>query len=472
MAKNIRLYSNLRSLSETDFNRFVDFVNASFVSIHRETQMLLAALAAYSPGFKVEDETLFEQAFPHKPYNNARLRILRTYLLGHFNDFVVWNELKNREDLKGRLLIGGLDKMGLRKEAENQLSKLWAASEKEETVTLKSYFHTLKLRELEVDLSIRKGDESPLSSIWYFLEDLDTYYLAYRLRMLSALLDLSKIQSQEIAPQLYQSTLELTEQVDLRNPLLVDLYGQILRLQVSNEQDSEFELLRETVQNHGSKLERTEQQNVYGFLINHCLHANAKGKAGYLEKAFEVYQEVLELGLLFGEDAFAAQNYKILVSMGVRLGKFEWTRNFLENNRENFPEKWRKGLYHYGHAYLDFALGNFRSAKKHLLQVEFHSWNYRASHQNLLVRIYFETDDLEGFESLSKSFQRYIYRSKEIAPHMRESLLNLIRFCQKMFDLRMQSPSSKQLDNLRDEVMVCPQLQNRDWILAKLEEMS
>ncbi len=467
------LYAHLSGLSKRDYRRFEDFVGSPMVTQHAETLQLLGGLSAYYPDFEVSDEELFAKSFPNKHYKNARLRVLRTYLLDHFREFVIWTELQERDDLKKRLLISGMDRRGLRNRGRKMLDQAWREHGDDRRVNLDRYFHALKLRELEVDLSIKEGEQNPKVVMEEFLEELDTYYLTSRLRVLCGICNLSQVRSSgEGQGDIYQMTLQLSDQLNLDNRPLVDLYSHLLRLLLGEDTENQFLQLREIVREHGPWLERVEQQNVYGLLINHCLFSSSRGKAGYLETAFEVYQEVVALGLLWGEDAFTAQNYKILISIGVRLGNISWTRNFLEETFEKLPVKWRDDLYHYGCAYLDFAKGAYKEAKRHLLQVEFHDWYYRTSHQNLLMRIYYETNDFESFDSLAQSFQRYLNRSTDISDGLKASLVNLIRFCRKLFDLREKKGEEKGRLALAHEVEGCPHLQNRDWVLAKIQELT
>lgn len=462
------MYSHLSSLSKGEFRRFQEFVGSPIVTRHKETLQFFKALEGYFPAFEVSDEDLFKKAFPNKPYKNARIRVLRTYLLEHFREFVIWNELKSREDLKKRLLIRGMDERGLRMNGRKLLDQAWKEHGEDPRINLDRYFHALKLRELDVDLSIKEGNQNPKAVMEEFLDDLDTYYLTSRLRVLCGISNLSQARSAGNDHDIYQMTLEFSDQVKLDNKPLVGLYSHLLRMLLGEDTQSQFLHLREIVREHGPWLERTEQQNVYGLLINHCLYSSRGGKAGYLETAFELYQEVVDLGLIWGGDAFTAQNYKILISIGVRLGRLAWTRQFLETTFEKLPAKWRDDLYHYGSAYLDFAEGNYKKAKKHLLQVEFHDWYYRTSHQNLLMRIYYETDDFESYDSLAQSFHRYLNRSTDISEGLKASLLNLIRFCRKLFSLSEGKAIEAERLALIEEVKNCPQLQNRDWVLAKL----
>lgn len=465
------LYTHLGSLSGRDFRRFREFVASPMVTRHMETVRLLDTLVTWFPEFNVSDEDLFQKAFPEKGYKNSRLRVLRTYLLDHFREFVIWSELKERKDLKKRLLIRGMDRRGLRQRGRKMIDHAWNEYGEDPRINLDRYFHALKLRELEVDLAIKEGEQNPTVVMEEFLDELDTYYLTSRLRVLCGIRNLSQARSSgPDQKDIYQMTLDLSDQVKLENRPLVDLYVHLLRLLLGEDTETQFLQLREIVSKHGPQLERVEQQNVYGLLINHCLFSSSRGKEGYLETAFEVYQEVVDLGLLWGEDAFTAQNYKILISIGVRLGRITWTRNFLEQTFEKLPDKWRDDLYHYGCAYLDFAEGAYKEAKRHLLQVEFHDWYYRTSHQNLLMRIYYETNDFESYDSLAQSFQRYLNRSSDISSGLKASLSNLVRFCRKLFDLRERRAVPKDREALVREVQDCPHLQNRDWVLAKIDE--
>jgi hypothetical protein len=468
--KQPKLYLHLQTLNKKALKRFADFVESPYFSRHEETKTFFKALCRFHPDYKISDEKLFAKAFPDRAYDYARLRILRTYLLDMLHRFWTLEEMEKDEEQKIRLKIRALDQQGLGPDQRKEIEKAKAPLEKMPLSSLSTAYHAYSLAESWVDSNLKMNTRTDNNDIQLALRRLDEYAICNRLKILCAVLNNRANITQEETDYGIRETLDLTERMQLHRQPLLGLYYHLLHLLSDADHEVHFPIMRGLLRENQAHIESSELVNIFGFLINYCLYAYNRGRPEFLRIAFEVYQEMIALDLLFGQGGFSAHNYKNILALGARLKEFDWTRTFLEETYLQLPERYREGVFHYGHAYLDFAQGSYKEAKKHLLQVEFYDQLYRSSHQVLLLRIYYETEEVEPFFALVETFRRYLNRNNDLSEGMIDALQNQISLTKKAFELKI-GELKLTLKELREEVLSIQPMVDRSWILEKLDEM-
>lgn len=464
-----KLYLHLQTLSPKSIKRFAAFVHSPYFSRHAETIALFDVLITHYPDFDLRDEVLFAAAFPGKKYNNARLRVLRTYVLDLLHKFWVQCEIEADPDLVTELLIRALGRQGLHEDQRKSVLKAQEQFSQQPIGSLGQAHHAYTLAEARVDATSRLDNRMVESTLQDALTHLDRYAMATRLKILCAVCNVNTQEVSEADANGFRQTVALCDQLDLQNDPLVGAYYHLLHLLVQAPHEKHYPALRAIIQDHQNCIAEDELVNIFGFLINHCLDSSNRGQPEFLPIAFELYQEMVALDLLFGKGGFSAHNYKNILSIGARLKEFEWTRKFLEETYTRIPERWREGVFHFGHAYLDFAAGNYSVAKRHLLKVEFFDLLYRSSHQILLLRIYFETVETEPFFNLAETFRRYLNRNNDLARNTKTSLLNFLSLTKKIFELKIGLRPSDSREALQEEIMSTTLLVDRNWVLEKLK---
>lgn len=468
--KQPKLYLHLQTLNKKALKRFSDFVASPYFSRHEETKTFFASLVRFHPDYEMTDEKVFSKAFPGRPYDNARLRVLRTYLLDMLHRFWTLEEMEKDEEQKIRLKIRALGHQGLGLDQRKEIEKSKEPLEASPLSSLSTAYHAYSLAESWVDSNFKMNTRTGENDIHVALRRLDEYAISNRLKILCAIWNNRANITQEEHDFGIRETLDLTERLQLHQQPLLGLYYHLLHLLTEADHEVHFPIMRDLLRENQAHIDSSELVNIFGFLINYCLYAYNRGRPEFLRIAFEVYQEMIALNLLFGQGGFSAHNYKNILALGARLKEFGWTRTFLEETYLKLPERWRDGVFHYGHAYLDFAEGSYKEAKQHLLQVEFYDQLYRSSHQVLLLRIYYETTEVEPFFALIETFRRYLNRNNDLSEGMIAALQNQISLTKKTFELKL-GEQKQTVQELRDEVLSIQPMVDRSWILEKLDEM-
>jgi hypothetical protein len=196
------------------------------------------------------------------------------------------------------------------------------------------------------------------------------------------------------------------------------------------------------------------------------------GNPTAIRDMFELYKEMIGLEVLFQEGSFAANHFRNIIMIAAMLREFDWAHDFLEGYHSRLQLPWRTGVYAYCKGYLLFASGQYAEAKRQLVAADFHDPEYKINQQMLFIRIYYETNDLDGIESVRDALKIFLHRNNTIPAASKASAHNFARFAVRLFHLRGLLLPQKGIDKLRKEMRACAQLRDRNWLYAKLAEIT
>lgn len=472
MPKESKLKRHLKTLAPPEWKRFGDFVHSPFHNAHTETTRLFDAISAFHPHFQYADAAIFQAAFPGRPFDHARLKVLKTYLLKLLYQF--WKHQKLEQDayLQERFLVEELTDRGLLTEASKMIQRSPLRQSPASSPHIAEHNYHLIRRSL--DLHIRDQNRTQAFDFEALIASLDVFALSLKLRIISSQIANSFSQPQTLPEHEIQSTLERVKQGGFDQLPAIGPYYiliQLMRGTAHNEAALVEALLHMLSAGH-SNWDKDDLCNVFALLLNKYFVDLGKGIAQSRESILHTYQEMARRDLIFGQGLFSVVSCRNIVSIGSRLGQFEFAGQILEAARRRLPLEYRENIYHHGMAQLAFHQGQFREAKKHLLRVEYFDVIYKLINDILLLRTYFELNDEEGFYALYPTINRFLNRQKGLAESYVLTRKNFLRATRKMFAFRNRRQSRKDGEELRSAVEGHRPAIMIDWIDAKLAELS
>ncbi|MEO6037189.1 MAG: hypothetical protein ABIQ93_02170, partial [Saprospiraceae bacterium] len=115
-----------------------------------------------------------------------------------------------------------------------------------------------------------------------------------------------------------------------------------------------------------------------------------------------------------------------------------------------------------------FERGNYDQAQELLTQFEYDDMLLNIIAKTMLLKIYYEQDEPDAFESLLESMRIYLQRKEALDPARKLAYKNMISLMKKLMHL---NPYSKvQKEKLRELTNNTNPLMERDWLLRQLIE--
>jgi alpha-amylase/alpha-mannosidase (GH57 family) len=104
-----------------------------------------------------------------------------------------------------------------------------------------------------------------------------------------------------------------------------------------------------------------------------------------------------------------------------------------------------------------------------LREVEYENVTYALGGKLMLLKTYYELDELTPLDSLLDSFRIYLRRNQLISREIKQQYLNVLRIVKRM--AQVAPYDRKAIEKLRNQVDKSNSLADKNWILAKLKEL-
>jgi hypothetical protein len=228
-----------------------------------------------------------------------------------------------------------------------------------------------------------------------------------------------------------------------------------------------FDALKRLLRESWTYLSINEGREIYLVAINFCIRRINANETQYLDEYFDLMQSGLENKRLFENGVLSKFTYKNIVTAAIKLEKWDWVRAFIDEYKGFLPPKDRDMSHNFNLAVYYFRTGNFKDAMPLLQQVDFGDTYTNLSARSMLLRIYYDTDELDALSSLLDSFQTFINRVKDIN-YLKENYSNLIKIVRKMLRLGFLNAENK--GDLLAEIKQLQYLAERDWLIEKFKK--
>lgn len=374
--------------------------------------------------------------WPGRDEDLPELRSKMAVLLGLLKQFLSWQELQSHPEQQALLTLTQLRRRGLQKAFEAEARKLEKQLLAEARPSAERSFLQYRLADEANSLygqrQLRQFDASLQAKIGH----LDDYYLHVRLRESCERFNRQEVLNTAYQPDFFDEVLAQIAPERLQQNPVFAVYLQILSCYQQPEDTSAYLKLKGLLLEHAANFSPEEARGMYRHAQNYCIRRINVGKLGYLEALFDLYKEQLDSGLILIQDELDHSDFKNIVTVGLRLNRYSWVGDFMENYREKVQPAHRDNVYHFCKADMLYEQSEWREAIRLLQTVSFTDVFYQLSARTLLIKLYFEMKENEGLFYALDAFERFLRRNKSIARERRESHRNFIACCRRLARLR------------------------------------
>jgi len=263
--------------------------------------------------------------------------------------------------------------------------------------------------------------------------ELATFFASDTLRRSAAALSHQLFSKKEYQIKMLPEVLQHLEQSDYEKIPAVALYFYCYKALTEPENESYFARLKQLIKKYLTNFPKNEMRDIYRHALNYCIFKMNQGSELFLREGFELYKSGLENDLLLENGILSTFTYKNIGIIGLKLKEFEWVKSYLENYKVYLNSEVSENIYTYNLAHYYFRTNNFSESMRLLQQTDFDDVLHNLDARRMLLRMYFELNELEALESLLESFTIYI-RRKKVGYHG-ENYMNLIRYTKRLLAL-------------------------------------
>jgi hypothetical protein len=223
-----------------------------------------------------------------------------------------------------------------------------------------------------------------------------------------------------------------------------------------------FKQLKSLIKEHSQVISTSEKQDIYLCAINYCgrqIKSNNNARY-YVQECLDLYLDGIQEEFLFINGYLSPWNFKNVVKLGINLNKNVWIEQFIQEYYTKLAPEFQEDALHYNLADLAYRKGNYKAAQYHLLLVEYSDVFYTLGAKTMLLKIYYENDEIEALLSLIASFSIYLRRNKKISNNYRATYLNFTTFLHQI----VRSTKEK-LPFIIEKINQVELVTSRSWLL-------
>lgn len=469
--KESKLLHVLHSLNSRENSRLEEYLQSPYFHSTSEIYRLYQILQQdfFFPGNRYpEREAVWERLFHKQPFDDLRFRTLCSQLLKKVEGFLELEALQRDPFARNRLLLEELDRRRQDKHLRYVLNRTRRELEEEPLRDAQHHFHRFTLEMVQHRYNARQDFRSQKLAPVDALKSMDAYYLASRLRLACEVLNLKHILQVEEEVARMDQLQGLLDEAHYGAEPAVMLYRNILSMLQDEQAEEAYRDLRRHMEREARLLAKDEQYEVYIHAINFCIRMANRGAPEYLNELLSLYQEALEQEVLLDQGQLSPSNYKNIVTVGLRVGDYRWVRKFIRRYKDLLPAAFRENAYTYNLAVYYYTVGEYDQVLRLLQEVDYDDVFYNLDSKVLLLKVYYESGEIDALFSLFDSFSVFLRRNKVLSGYHKTINLNLIQFLKRLSNLP-PGPSAK-LDQLQQRINTTREISAIQWLREKVEE--
>lgn len=440
---------------------------------HNQRQDVIRLFDYLSKHLAQEDEEYLEKErawraiFAGQPYNDAFMRQVMYFLLKAIEEYLVFTYYTS-DGIRYQLALSRIYRRRKLDKAYRQAHRL--GLENLQKQPLRNDFYLLNkffLEQIEYEYQMNISQNGPVN-LQETADALERWFLEERLRISKDMLAHHRIyQKINYNHGLLDEILAYAEKKNMLEEPAIAVYYYAYKALTTPNEEHYFTELEHRIHSQTDFFNRSEVRTLYLAALNYCAAKVNQGNFDYCRRALKFYHIGLEKGVLLENNIITSYTFANAVAFAIKIGEFDWAEQFVEKFQQHLEEKQRKGTVNFSLARLYFEKGDYNKAQLFLIAFEYDDMLQNIVAKTMLLKIYYEQDELDAFESLLESLRIYLQRKEALDPTRKAAYKNMISLMKKMLHLNVFSKAQR--EKFRELVLQTNPLAEREWLLKQVD---
>ena len=411
-------------------------------------------------------EAAFEAVFPEKKYDGAQLRLVLHFLTDIVRQYLVWKELEREKGQKELLLAQALRQRSLEHLAQSVLQNAGASLDNTDrhgdpgVQERRFQIHAEVLRQNAGSARTQDLNLQGLS------DQLEKSFILRKLKLACELLSHQAVFRADYRFGMLEAVLaHVRNDKNLSDAPEVCLYYHCCLALLHPTETIHFHNMKPLLLRVEEIFRPEECRDIVLLALNFCIRKLNEGDEAFAHEGLELYKDALEKGYLLEKGELSRFSFRNVVGMGLKIKAFDWVEQFIHDYGVRIAPAHRESMVSFNRARLEYSRGRYREAMLLLQKADYHDLLLSLAAKTLLLKIYYEADELRLLDALLDSMTIFLRRKKIIGYH-KQNYRNIVRYCQKLLMLNRLDAAAVQL--LRRQIETEEHLTEREWFLAQL----
>lgn len=469
-----KLYSILDKFDKYEQNRLKKFLTSPYFNRNEALISLFDLLTLHineKSQAELDKVELWKEIYGNDNFDDVLFRKNCSDLLKLVEDFLAQQVYESNPIQQATYLIEAVAKKKLDKLYNSTMKTARRLSSQQLFRNANYYLTQYQVEKNYYDLMEQEHDRTAKRNVEDILVNLDQFFLAEKFRFACSVLSQISMVSHEYQILFIDEIIIHIEKNEYLNIPPIAVYYQIYLTLVDTENISHYFKLMEILDKFGDLFPKNEAEFIYQAALNYCVKKLNRGSRQFLEEYFNVFVILLQKELLLTDGELSPWHFRNIIVAALRLGKFEWTENFIHSYKKFLPDLMRENAVSYNLAQLFFSQKKFEKVIELLRTVEYEDFTYNLNSKTMLLSTYYEMDEVEPLYSLMDSFRTYLNRHKDLSAAKRTGYNLLIKFTKQL--TKIIPGDTKAIEKLKKEVAEAEPkgIASYDWLREKIAEL-
>lgn len=467
-----RLLEVFNSISKKETRDLKKWLHSPAHNQREDVQVLFEYLLEIGQGADenaLSKEVVFSHIFPDEAYDDAKFRQTSHFLLKAIEEYFIYRELRS-DEVRAKT---GLARVYRKKKIAKAFRAAMRDAKKEQDryPFRNEHFHRndflLQLEEYSYRETQKRTAEMNLQDLGNALE---VTFIADKLRYSYLMIAHQVVYKTEYDFGMLDAVLDYVEQKGFIEIPAIAVYYYGFKANVDKENPEHFRHLKTIILQNEEVFPPAERRDIYLMAINYLINRMNSGDSTAVKELFEFYKSGIEKKILIENKTLSRFTFRNVVSLGLILKEYGFVERFITDYAVYLEPKNRESIVHYSQAWLHFERKDYQNAMQLLMQVEYDDLLMNLSAKSMLVRIFYEEDELDALESLLESMRTYLQRKKVMGYH-KANFTNLIRMTKKL--VKINPFNTDQVKKLKKEVEEANPMggRERNWLLQQIDAL-
>lgn len=460
-----KLVALFRVLTKVQLQRFSERLPGMLVNKNTKTLALFLYLKPLTPRFK-GNQLKKEAISKALKINTKELAYRSSDLLRALEQCIVIDQILNDATQRELLLLQYYQQEKLDKHYQATARRIKKLLDDAPYQDADYWRHLSQLKESEFQM-ITNYERIHYPELQAAVDALDYAYLSRKLPYLLEMTNAGLVLDIPYELRFAEDIKAWSAQPPYHQAVIIKLYSAVLKMVEHPAQEIYFREVNALLKAHETATSPALLKNFYTYLLNHCTQQiRIQNDPLYYEFYLDLNTYLIEKGMLLEHGFLAPWRYSNLVTVGLRTGRIMWASDFLEKYRAYLPTAAQENIYHYNLAHTKYYEGDYETAQRLLNQLELSDLLLAIAAKNLLVKIYWESGEVEQLFHFLEAYRVYIYRQSLAKPSLKAQVKAFITVVRQMAKIPDFEPQKK--EELAKNLPPVMDILERDWLEKQL----
>lgn len=469
--RETKLFRHLSTLTEQQRKSFLRFLASPYFNTQPRLGQLFEALDSHLLPYKLRqlsEEEAWALYNPALPYDQNKFRKECSALLRLFTEFLVTESASEDKPRRSLHLLRRLNGLGLHQDFPGHAANAHAQLQEAREGDMPDYDVEVLvgLEENRHDIAMPgRGSEVSLAGLIlaseraHCIRKMELLYLALNLQLVRGAGAVTE------EPEF----LQLVERHLPALPALTRMHFHLYHCSRRPTEETHYQAFHIILQS--APLAPADRAQMYSAALNYCSRRLNAGATEFLREIHRLHREMLDLGLLDVVDFQISAHFKNAVVCAARLGELDWAEALLRRLSPALAMPEHQTAKHFATGIIAYHAGDLSRSETafHKVLQDFDDLFYGLDARSYLLRIFWETQNLIGLESMLDSYRMFLKRTREIAVARKAIHNQFIRLMRKLVHTRRHDHDA--IRRLLVEVRACPQIAPMQWLAAQVQAM-